>query len=204
MNQRKLLPAAIIWMVVVAAMVITGCNNVYHTLRFENHSNKALSVIPDHEHTVDGCSVVWSRWVGSQTPDSPITVTATYSDTTDIAYSRQVAPHTEEGLGLVYDVVYTEGYTDPCPPAVTARFQVAVLNDSQVTLQAFWNGTPLGEVQPQYIVTFGPFEGSFSDRSQFTVAPLLAEGAEKPALATHLSVDYKLGDVPTIEYVIND
>lgn len=101
-------------------------------------------------------------------------------------------------------MVYRERDADPCPPAVTDRFQVAVLNDSKVTLQASWKGAVLGEVQSQHIVTFGPFEGTFSDRSQFAVAPLVAEGAEKPALATHLSVDYKLGEVPTIEYVIND
>jgi hypothetical protein len=203
MNQYKRYHATVILLGIVMAFSLTGCQTVYHTLRFENHTTRAFEVVPNHKHPVEACSVVWERWVEDHVSGA-ISVTATYADTPEVAYANLVVPHTEADLGQVYDVIYQEEVTDPCPPAITDRFQVAVFNDSKVTLQASWKGAILGEVLPQQVVTFGPFTGSLSDRDQFGVAPVVAGDGQKPVLATHLMVNYKLGDVPTIEYVIND
>jgi hypothetical protein len=53
-------------------------------------------------------------------------------------------------------------------------------------------------------MTFGPFTGTLNDWNQLTRVLLLTEGEEKPELATQLMDNYKIGDVPTIEYVVND
>jgi len=190
---RKLVRLCTLPLLIVAALVLTGCDAAYDVV-MENHSDQEITVVLYGRITyrLRPCSIQFATTTGPADPaKNPIR--AEVKDAAGaLVFSAEVQPAKAEGhtLPVILVRVPREGEST-CPKPVTGSFVLVVKSYSREETSVWLGDARLGTVKALEEITFGPLKGGWGDAKRIEIRT-----SDGKTIPYSIRADYDLGETP--------